>query len=214
MTIPVGVCHCGCGQPTTIVPETGHGYRKGEHRRFLAGHFGRSIKGCGVLGSRACKACGASFVVTTKNRQQTFCSMKCIGAHKKRFGKYYPTTDGRRDHIIIAERALGRQLPVGVVVHHFNRSIRDASNSNLVMCQDQAYHMLLHARQRVKDAGGDPNTDKICHKCKQVKPKVEFSPSSHQGRPRLSSACRECAAVAQRDFKARRRRLRRFGATA
>jgi len=133
--------------------------------------------------------------------------MGCIGTYKKRSGRSYPTTKNRRDHIIVAEQALGRPLPRGVIVHHFNRQIRDSRNANLVICQDQAYHTLLHARQRVKDAGGNPNTDKICHRCRQVKSKSEFSPSSSRGIQTLASACKECAAGAQQ----RRRLLRQLG---
>lgn len=38
ISVPFGYCHCGCGEKTTIAPETGHGYRKGEPRRFIHGH--------------------------------------------------------------------------------------------------------------------------------------------------------------------------------
>lgn len=38
--IPYGYCHCGCGQKTTISPQsvTSRGYVKGEPRRYIAGH--------------------------------------------------------------------------------------------------------------------------------------------------------------------------------
>jgi len=38
--IPYGYCHCGCGQPTVISGrnDVSRGWRKGEPRRFLAGH--------------------------------------------------------------------------------------------------------------------------------------------------------------------------------
>jgi HNH endonuclease len=52
------------------------------------------------------------------------------------------------EHIVIAERALGKQLPPKAVVHHINGKPADNRNSNLVICQDQSYHMLLHKRAR------------------------------------------------------------------
>lgn len=42
-TIPVGLCQCGCGQPTKIATQDSlrMGVRKGEPRRFLRGHARR-----------------------------------------------------------------------------------------------------------------------------------------------------------------------------
>lgn len=45
------------------------------------------------------------------------------------------------EHVVIAESALGKRLPHKAVVHHH-------SKDQLVICQDQAYHMLLHKRTR------------------------------------------------------------------
>jgi hypothetical protein len=51
------------------------------------------------------------------------------------------------EHVLFAERALGRELPDGAVVHHVNGD--PAANKtpwNLVLCPDQDYHLLLHRR--------------------------------------------------------------------
>jgi hypothetical protein len=45
-----------------------------------------------------------------------------------------------------AEKALGKPLPPGAEVHHADGSMRD--DAPLVICQDRAYHMLLHKRMR------------------------------------------------------------------
>lgn len=49
-------------------------------------------------------------------------------------------------HTIIAERALGKPLPVGAVVHHVNQIRNDNRTRNLVICPDHSYHALLHSR--------------------------------------------------------------------
>lgn len=60
----------------------------------------------------------------------------------------------KREHIAVAERALGRPLPSGAVVHHVNEDKLDNRPSNLVICPNQAYHALLHRRMRALDACG------------------------------------------------------------
>ena len=51
-------------------------------------------------------------------------------------------------HREIAERVLGKPLPKGVEVHHVDEDKSNDSNDNLVICQDRAYHRLLHKRRR------------------------------------------------------------------
>lgn len=78
----------------------------------------------------------------------------------------YRKVGNNNEHILVAERALGRPLPKGAIVHHVDLDGRNNHQSNLVICQDQAFHMLLHKRQRAQDACGNANYLK-CEKCKQ-----------------------------------------------
>jgi len=104
-----------------------------------------------------------------------------------------------------AEAALGRLLPLKAVVHHpdedpWNRHAR------LVICENRAYHKLLHVRMRIKAAGGNPNTDKICSFCQKPKRLDQFtlckSPGQYAGRV---STCRDCVTPAKRAWLAGRK---------
>ena len=53
-----------------------------------------------------------------------------------------------REHVLIVERALGKVLAPKHPVHHFDGDKHNNSNKNLVVCEDQSYHMLLERRQR------------------------------------------------------------------
>jgi hypothetical protein len=91
------------------------------------------------------------------------------GHHRQPVVAWYRQTNrGRRVflHVQRAEKALGKLLPPGAIVHHADGSRRD--DAPLVICQDQAYHMQLHARMRIQAAGGNPWTDALCSRCHAV----------------------------------------------
>lgn len=63
--------------------------------------------------------------------------------------------DGKQvlEHVYLAEKALGKKLPRGAVVHHMNEQPSDNYTPfNLVVCPNQMYHMLLHKRMREYNA--------------------------------------------------------------
>ena len=70
------------------------------------------------------------------------------------------------EHVAIAETVLGKLLPKGSEVHHVDEDRQRNVNSNLVICQDRAYHMLLHQRTDALKACGNANFRK-CQFCKE-----------------------------------------------
>lgn len=135
------------------------------------------------------------------------CSMKCkkslpslaksyrsLGISKGPSGEYR----AERVHRLVAEAALGKPLPVGAQVHHIDGNKLNNANSNLVICPSKSYHLLLHYRQRILDAGGNPNRDAVCSTCKQAKPREQFytrKSGSHIGKPTCD--CIVCAKAKQ-----------------
>lgn len=117
-----------------------------------------------------------------RERNTKYPGVRFIRGHQRR-GKRSKTVvkmyrSERRDGVEMhvhrkrAELALGKPLPPKAVVHHADGSKDE--HAPLVICESQAYHRLLHARMRVKAAGGDPNTDKVCSDCGLVKPQTAF----------------------------------------
>ena len=51
-------------------------------------------------------------------------------------------------HRLIAEIALGKQLPVNAEVHHYNGNRGDNRYFNLIVCPNKEYHDLLHERAK------------------------------------------------------------------
>ena len=84
-----------------------------------------------------------------------------------------PPRPPARQHIEMAERAIGRKLPPGAHVHHVDGNHLNNAPGNLVVCPSGGYHMLLHARTRALDACGNPNWRpcKMCGAYGPPKPK-------------------------------------------
>ena len=70
------------------------------------------------------------------------------------------------EHILIAEKALGKPLPEDAVIHHMDGNGLNNSPENLVICQDQAFHRRLHARAKAYNACG--HADWLwCYVCRE-----------------------------------------------
>jgi len=100
------------------------------------------------------------------------------------------------EHVLVAERAIGKRLSRAHPIHHVDEDRTSNANSNLVICQSNSYHMLLHARMRILAAGGHPSKDKICGTCKRLLSRDLFyrNRSCYDG---LGAHCGKCDRATQ-----------------
>jgi len=140
------ICECGCGRKTNIIKrnDTFSGLVKGTYRRFIVGH---STKGKTNLRPR-------SKVYTHKYR------LIWMPEHPKSNNRGYV-----REHFLIVEKVLGRNLKDTEVVHHINEIRDDNRKCNLVILE-RKMHPTIHLRMRAYKATGDPNKRK-CSFCKE-----------------------------------------------
>ena len=96
------------------------------------------------------------------------------------------------EHIIVAEKALGKLLDRRHEVHHVNENKTENRNDNLVICEDKEYHHLLHMRRKAKQACGDPSYRK-CVRCKCWDSPANLRPHT-KGRSGHTFYHKECAA--------------------
>ena len=108
-------------------------------------------------------------------------------------------------HRRIAAEALGRSLPSKAVVHHVNEDETDYRNDNLVICQDERYHNLLHLRTRAYRACRHADW-RQCIYCRQWAPLSEMTiytqATGYQSSPRHLACAREDIRLRQQSKRA------------
>ena len=132
-------CKCDCGQVTNIArfTRTERGWIKGRHKPYIYRHYKRDLnKPIDMLGKG----------ITSTG--------------------YEYTMNHGLVHRLKVEKILGRLLPEGAIVHHHDGNRAYNRNKNLVVCQDKAYHNLLHQRIRAYETCGNANHRK-CTICKE-----------------------------------------------
>ncbi len=97
-----------------------------------------------------------------------------------------------REHVTIAEKAFGGKLPNGASIHHHDENKTNNANTNLVICESNAYHRILHTNMRILAAGGNPFIQKICSSCREVKDRSSFGRVARNG-DGLSCYCKNCS---------------------
>ncbi len=144
--ISVGLCQCGCGRRTTLARQNNKRLKniKGCPHKFIYNHH--------LRGSNHPRWNGG------QHKDGNGYVMILIPGHPRAdVGGYV------REHILVAEKALGKSLPERAVVHHANGT---KDSGPLVICQDNAYHQLLHRRERALNDCGHTSWRK-CRFCKQ-----------------------------------------------
>jgi len=153
------LCECGCGNVTTILKRSANGRKAGEYNRFCHGHKSKDYVG---------------------EKHGSWKGGKVFDAHWG-YNHIYQRPEDRtctrsyiRESVLIAQKILGKKLPVGAVVHHVDKNKINNVPSNLVICQDQSYHLILHAREIVLKLSGHAHYRK-CSYCKEYDDPINMS---------------------------------------
>lgn len=175
----MNLCACGCSLPTKATYARGHYWR-------MPGNCAKrppQPRGAGAHNWRG----GRSYLKTG------YTSVLAPG---------HPNANSVghvSEHVLIASRALGRGIPRGVIVHHVDENPLNNHPGNLVICQDQAYHMVLHQRQRAVEACGRASWLR-CVICKKYD-----EPGNLYVSPQGRATHRKCGARKARERRAEKR---------
>jgi hypothetical protein len=136
------LCRCDCGAERRVV---GSNLRNGKSKGCGCGRIG-------LKGERNGHWNGGRYI------NHSGYVMIYNPGHKRAMQNGYV-----REHILLAEKALGHELPEGVQIHHMGDS---EDNSKIIICQDQQYHFLIHSREKAMLACGNPawRKCKFCQK--------------------------------------------------
>jgi Pyruvate/2-oxoacid:ferredoxin oxidoreductase delta subunit len=173
---------------------------------------------------RICETCGKEFLIMQcrlRNGNGKHCSNACrlasITSNGKSIHEFgyvllkkpeHPSSNKWGfvyEHILVAEKKLGRNLLPKEVIHHIDGNVENNDPANIEILPNHSAHKRLHDQIRLLKSGIDRNKEKQCAKCKQIKPLDNFSPTTNRGNATLSSYCKPCRVIIQTDFIHQRR---------
>jgi hypothetical protein len=191
--IPYGYCQCGCGEKTSIAKASSkkHGWVKGQPKKYIWHHHNSQRWSQPTLSSDLepvlCQCgCGQQSGFYTHTNTKSGCiegaAKRYIHGHntKGKYGDTHPqykiniktircTSQGGKFQAVarfLVEQIIGYTLPINAAIHHADGNNQNNKLSNLVVCENAAYHMLLHRRTRALKACGHADWRK-CRYCKQ-----------------------------------------------
>ena len=170
-----------------------------------------------TMSNYVCEQCGQGFFRRGKPSRYSpkrFCSSRCWYVHNigpnnplykggipfKNVHGYMEVYVRREDgtngktleHILVAERAIGKRLPENAVLHHVNGDRVDNKHSNLVICENQSYHKLLHLREKRLRLFGRTDV-KQCRVCRCVKSLKQFYHDRSNALEGKAALCKLCS---------------------
>ncbi len=171
--IPFGYCRCGCGGKTPIAKNnhSTHGWIKGQPIKFIFKHNSRGQCNPRWNGGKRKRSDGYMYIWKPDH---------------PRAAKNYVM-----EHILVAEKALGKLLPDKVEIHHINEIRYENFNKNLVLCENLAYHKFLHVRLRALKACGHALWKKCIH-CKVWDDPKNMSINAQKTAYHLSCVRKDC----------------------
>lgn len=104
-----------------------------------------------------------------------------------------------KQHIQIAENILRKKLPLNAVIHHIDENKQNNENNNLVICQNDSYHHLIHDRKKAFYESGDANNLK-CSCCNKWLTVNNFGTLQSRINRKHRSVCFECRKNVYKDM--------------